>query len=157
MRISPILCAVFLTGFATTGAQETAIETAVSKISARMTAQGFVCRTEKTGQGAAKIEVKMQMSKDVLYYIAVVTGEGEYAVHPASVTLGNQNKKVIPLEAQSLEFGSALQLHPLTDGIKTLRFVMKRKTNYALAVCTNTAALYHTDQKNSPLDDHTHF
>lgn len=152
-----MLCALFLTGFAVTGAQETAIDAGVSKISARMTAQGFICRTEKTGQGAIKIEMNMQMSKDVLYYVAVVTGEGEAAVHPTSVTLVNQNKKVIPLEAQSLEFGSALQLHPLTDGAKTLRFVMKRKTSYALAICTNTAALYHTDQKNSPLDDHAHF
>ncbi len=152
-----MLCALFLAGFAMSGAQETAIDAAVSKISAKMTAQGFICRTEKTGQGAAKVEVKMQMSKDVLYYVAVVTGEGEAAVHPTSVTLVNQNKKVIPLEAQSLQFGSALQLHPLTDGTKTLKFVMKRKTNYALAVCTNTAALYHTDQKNSPLDDHAHF
>ncbi len=157
MRISAALCALLLSGFAMTGAQETIIETQVRKLSAKMTAQGFICRAEKNGQGATKVELKMQMSKAVLYYIAVVTGEGETVVHPASVTLVNQNKKVIPLEAQSLEFGSALQLHPLSDGLKTLKFEMKRKTDYALAVCTNTASLYHTDQKNSPLDDHTHF
>ncbi|MFO1470423.1 MAG: hypothetical protein U1F27_05220 [Turneriella sp.] len=157
MKITQALTVLILSGLAIASAQQTSIDAEVGKLSAKMSSQGFVCRTEKTGHGAAKIEVKMQMSKDVLYYIAVVTGKGETAVHPASVTLVNQNKKAIPLEAQSLEFGSALQLHPLTDGMKTLKFVMKRKTNYALAICTNTAALYHTDQKNSPLDDHAHF
>ena len=157
MKITPALCVLLLSGLAIAGAQQTTIDAEIGKLSAKMSSQGFICRTEKAGQGAAKIEVKMQMSKDVLYYVAMVTGEGETAVHPASVTLVNQNKKVIPLEAQSLEFGSVLQLHPLTDGPKTLRFLMKRKTDYALAVCTNTASLYHTEQKNSPLDDHAHF
>lgn len=157
MRKYPAICALFLSGFAMTGAQETAIETEVRKVTTAMTAKGFVCRTEKTGQAADKIEIKMRMSKDILYYFAIVTGQGEATAHAASATLINQDKKVIPLTVQNMEFGSVLQLHPLSHGMKTLKFALKPKTDYALAVCTNTASLFHTDQKNSPLDDHTHF
>lgn len=157
MRRYFAICAVFLSGFAMTGAQETAIESEVRKVSAAMTAKGFICRTEKTGRAADKIEIKMRMSKDVLYYFAVVTGQGEATAHAASATLINQDKKVIPLAVQNMEFGSVLQLHPLSNGMKTLKFALQLKTDYALAVCTNKASLYHTEQKNSPLDDHSHF
>ena len=157
MRIFFAICALFLSVFAVTGAQETAIETEVRKVTTAMTSKGFVCRTEKNGQAAEKIDIKMRMSKDVLYYFAVVTGQGEATAHAASATLINQDKKVIPLTVQNMEFGSILQLHPLSNGMKTLKFTLQPKTDYALAVCTNTASLFHTDQKNSPLDDHSHF
>lgn len=157
MKKIAALCPMAVFAISLLSAQDSSIAGESEKLTANMTGQGFTCRVEKTGKASEQFELKLTMNKNILYYLAIVTGHGETIVHPSAVTLINQNKKVIPLEIQNREFGSAVLLHPLTDGTKTIKVRMQRKTDYSVTVCTNKASLYHSEQKNSPLDDHSHF
>lgn len=149
-----LFCAAASLVYAT---QVTVIDGEAQKINETMTGKGFICRDKVAGGNGEKFEIKMAMDKDVLYYLAVITGRGETVIHPKSVTLLNQNKKVITLDWQNTPFGSEVVLHPLTNGNKEIRVVLKQKTDYSVSICTHTASLFHTEQKNSPLDDHGHF
>lgn len=137
--------------------QVTIIEAESQKIAENLTGRGFTCRDNVASGSGEKFDIKMAMDKNTLYYVAIITGRGETVIHPQSITLVNQNKKAIPLELQNTVFGSEVKLHPLTNGNKEIRVILKQKTPYSVTICTNTASLYHTEQKNSPLDDHGHF
>lgn len=103
------------------------------------------------------MDVPIDMDKNILYHIAIVTGRGEKTVHPTSVTLINQDKKNIRLIAQNTIFGAELKLHPVTTGQKTLKIQFSAKTDYSLVLCANYATLYHTDEKNPTISDHAPF
>lgn len=97
------------------------------------------------------------MDKNILYYIAVVTGCGEKAVRVKSATLVNEERMNFRIEVQNTVFGSEFRLHPLITGPKTLKFELDQRSSYSVVVCANYASLFHTGEKDKTIDDHGHF
>lgn len=156
-RLTAVLLATACSGLLLHATQETVIESEARQFGERAIARGFQCRTEvhrRSGQG---FEVTLEMDKNILYHLALVTGRGEKVIHPAKVTLVNQDKKTIRLDFQNTTFGAELKLHPVTTGQKTLNFKLSNKTDYSLVVCANYASLYHTGEKDTVATDHAHF
>lgn len=137
--------------------QETVIESEARQFGERAIARGFQCRTEIHRRSGANFDVALDMDKNILYHIAIVTGRGEKTIHPANVSLINQDKKTIRIDAQNTTFGAELKLHPVTTGQKTLKVQFTGKTDYSLVLCANYASLYHTGEKDAAASDHGHF
>ncbi len=137
--------------------QETVIQAEARQFGERAQAQGFQCRTELHQASGKAFEARFTMNKDILYYLAVVTGRGEKVAHVKSLTLVNHEKRVVRLDVQSTVFGSEVQLRPFITGEKTLKFELDKKSDYSLVVCANYASLYHTGEKDKMIDDHSHF
>ncbi|MBN8221856.1 MAG: hypothetical protein J0L53_13100 [Spirochaetes bacterium] len=137
--------------------QETVIESEARQFGERAIARGFQCRTEIHRRSGQNFDILLDMDKDILYHIAIVTGRGEKTIHPANVTLINQDKKLIRIDAQNTIFGAELKLHPVTTGQKTLKVQFTGKTDYSLVLCANYASLYHTGEKDPTVSDHSHF
>jgi hypothetical protein len=137
--------------------QETVIVREARLYGERALAQGYQCRTQVHPAAGKNFDVPLELDKNLLYKIALVTGYGEKAMHPSRVTLITQENKSIPLEFQNTPFGSELKLHPLSTGQKILKFDMTAKTEYSVVVCANYASLYHTGEKDRVIDDHSHF
>lgn len=123
----------------------------------RAQAKGFHCRTEVHPTLGKNFAITLETDKNLLYHIGVLTGYGEKAVHPSKITLIDQAGKSIPVEFQNTPFGSELKLHPLSNGQKQLQFDMSTKTTYSVVICANYSSLYHTDEKDRVIDDHSHF
>lgn len=137
--------------------QETVVVREARLFGERAQASGFQCRTQIHPTAGKNFDIILQLDKDLLYRIGVVTGSGEKAVHPTRITMIDQDKKSMPLEFQNTTFGSELKLHPLTTGQKTLKLEMAAKTDYSIVVCANYGSLYHTGEKDKVIDDHSHF
>ena len=148
---------LFAWGVALHAAEENVIVREARQFGERAIAQGFQCRTEVHPTQGQKFAVTFAMDKNLLYYVAIVTGYGEKAVHPARITLINQEKKSFALDFQNTTFGSELKLHPVSSGVKTLKIEMTAKTVYSVVVCANYASLYHTGEKDPVVNDHSHF
>lgn len=137
--------------------QETVIESEARQFGERAIARGFQCRTEIHRRSGANFDILLDMDKDILYHIAIVTGRGEKTIHPANVILINQDKKTFRIDAQNTIFGAELKMHPVTTGQKTLKIQFTGKTDYSLVLCANYASLYHTGEKDPTASDHSHF
>lgn len=137
--------------------QATVIESEARQFGERALAQGYQCRTEIHRTRGKTFELKTPMDKNILYYIAVVTGRGEKTAHVKTATLVNEQRMNIKLEVQNTVFGSEVRLHPLVTGPKTLRFELASLSDYSVVLCANYASLYHTGEKDKLIDDHSHF
>ncbi len=137
--------------------QETIIESEARQFGERAITRGFQCRTEVHRKSGLNFDVPIEMDKNILYHIAIVTGRGENTIHPVSVALINQDKKTIRIDTQNTIFGAELKLHPVTTGRKTLKVQFSGKTDYSLVLCANYASLYHTGEKDAAATDHSHF
>ncbi len=137
--------------------QETVIQSEARQFGERAIAQGFQCRTEIHESRGKVFEVKAPMDKNILYYVAIVTGRGEKSAHVKSATLVNEQRMNIKLEIQNTIFGSEVKLHPLVTGPKILKFELDSVSSYSVVLCANYASLYHTGEKDKMIDDHSHF
>ncbi|AFM11672.1 hypothetical protein [Turneriella parva] len=153
LGITLTLCSTFVL----LATQETVIQSEARQFGERAIAKGYQCRTEVHQTAGKAFEVKMPMDKNILYYIAVVTGRGERTAHVKTATLVNEERMNIRIEVQNTIFGSELKLHPLVTGQKTLKFELDAKSNYSVVLCANYASLFHTGEKDPVVDDHSHF
>ncbi len=148
---------IFCSTFFLQATQETIIQSEARHFGERAIAKGYQCRTEIHQTAGKAFEVQMPMDKNILYYIAVVTGRGEKTAHVKSAILVNEERMNIRIEVQNTIFGSELKLHPLVTGQKTLKFELDSKSNYSVVLCANHASLFHTGEKDPVVDDHSHF
>lgn len=143
--------------FVVHASQESIIARQARLFGERAQAKGFQCRTQVHTTTGKNIDVSLELDKNLLYRIGLITGSGEKVIHPMRVTLINEAKKGIPVEHQNTNFGSELTLHPLSTGEKILKFELSSKSDYSIVVCANYASLYHTGEKDRVIDDHSHF
>jgi len=156
-RAIPVITLALCSTFVLQATQETVIQIEARQFGERAIAKGYQCRTEVHQTTGKLFEVKMPMDKNILYHIAVVTGRGEKSAHIKSAILVNEERMNIKIEVQNTIFGSELKMHPLVTGPKTLKFELDAKSSYSVVVCANYASLFHTEEKDRVIDDHSHF